>query len=104
MKAVITDTLPGNVHEATGFINEVGIADYLVSLEFTGGNYSTAIFKMERREVKAFLERACKWRCTTERYKALYNAWAEGNETAKPKDFPEPPEQFKVGPFGGGDW
>lgn len=97
MKAIITDNLPGNVHQAAGFINEVGVADYLLSLQYDGGNYSTAVFRVERHQAKSFLEKLGKWGCTTERYKAMYNAWADGHENAKPKDFPEPPEQFKIG-------
>lgn len=100
MKAIITDTLPGNVHAAAGFINEMGVAEEVISITYDSGNYSTVVFRMERKAVKAFLERTGKWRCTTERYKAMYSAWADGNVLAKPKDFPEPPEQFKVGPFG----
>ncbi len=46
-----TETMCGNVHEAATTINKRGWAEYLVSLEFTGGNYSTAVFKMPNEMV-----------------------------------------------------
>ena len=41
-----TETMCGNVHEAATTVNKRGWGEYLVSLEFTSVNYSTAIFKM----------------------------------------------------------
>ncbi len=98
MKAIITDNLPGNVHAAAGFINsQPGVAEMLMSLEYSGDNYSTAIFLVERRSVKAFREQMGTWRSTTDRYKAMYQAWEDGNVTAKPEDFPDtPPAPMKL--------
>lgn len=97
MKALITDILPGNVHAATTFINDMGAAEAVVSIDYDGGGYSTVVFCVERRDAKAFLCRIQKWRSTTGRYKALYEAWAAGDETAKPTDFPDvPPEPLYV--------
>jgi hypothetical protein len=98
MKAIITDSPPGNVHSAASFYNEIGVADHLLSLSYDGGNYSTAVFLIERRDVRAFLERTGSWRSTTERYKAMYNAWAEGNETAKPERLPRHAPGADLGP------
>lgn len=41
-----TETFGGNVHESATLVNKLGWAEYLVSLEFNGGNYSTAVFLM----------------------------------------------------------
>jgi predicted phosphoadenosine phosphosulfate sulfurtransferase len=41
-----TETLGGNVHEAAQTINKLGLAKFVVSLSFNGGNYSTALFRM----------------------------------------------------------
>jgi hypothetical protein len=43
---IYTEVMGGNVHESAITINKLGLAKFLMSLTFNGGNYSTAVFKM----------------------------------------------------------
>lgn len=45
-----TETIGGNLHEAATFINKMGWADKLVTMNFSG-NYTVAVFLMTREEV-----------------------------------------------------
>jgi hypothetical protein len=49
---IVTDNTPGNVHESAAYINKAGLSKYVISLIFTGGNYSTVVYKMPREEAK----------------------------------------------------
>lgn len=44
--ALHTENVPGNVHQACKEINRLGLADYLVTISFTGGSHSIAVFRM----------------------------------------------------------
>lgn len=43
---IITENVPGNQHAAAQYINESGLADYLIQLDYSGGGSSIAIFKV----------------------------------------------------------
>lgn len=41
-----TENLPGNIHQSATFINKQGWADYVISMDFSGGNYTIVVFCM----------------------------------------------------------
>jgi hypothetical protein len=90
MIALITDNLPGNVHQAASLINVMDVADKVVSLEFSGGS-STVVYRVERMRAKKFLEQTGQWRSLTDQAQAMYDAWARGLTSAKLDDFPHTP-------------
>lgn len=46
MHQLITHNLAGNLHDATTFINRMGLADYVLQLEGSTGRYVIAVFKV----------------------------------------------------------
>ena len=44
---LITDNGPGNVHETATFCNRLGLARFVLSIEFNGGNHSTILMRVE---------------------------------------------------------
>lgn len=41
-----TENIPGNLHQASASINDRGLADYVLTMEFNGGNYTVAVFRL----------------------------------------------------------
>ena len=41
-----TENMCGNLHEVATTINKRGWAQYLVTMNFNGGNYTVAVFRM----------------------------------------------------------
>lgn len=50
MKLISLNT-SGNVHESCAQLNKMGVADYVISLDFNGGHNSIAVLKVPDCEV-----------------------------------------------------
>lgn len=57
-QVLVTLNMCGNVHMAATELNALGLADYVLSIDYyKGGNYSTVLLRMSEEE-KAALKKA----------------------------------------------
>lgn len=51
MNKLHTENLPGNLHQVATIINKRGWADYVIHMDFNGGNYTVVVFRMPEKYV-----------------------------------------------------
>lgn len=41
-----TENMAGNLHQAGILINQLGLADYVIAMDYAGGRYTVVVFRM----------------------------------------------------------
>jgi hypothetical protein len=51
---LVTEDLPGNMHQAARRCNELGFAPFVLQIDFKGGNYSLVLMRMTEKQRDIF--------------------------------------------------
>jgi hypothetical protein len=80
---LITENMPGNVHQTADYLNDLDLADFVLSIHPAGAG-SIVVLKVPARAVKAVRERLGIDRSMTEEGKRRFDVWPGCKRDCKP--------------------